>query len=73
MNTLITIKTKIGCEKNSIEYFGNDRYLIKVSSKTYLEANKQILEMLSRYTGVPQGRFSMLKGENSEDKLFKII
>ncbi len=73
VNTLITIKVKLESLKNSIEYFGSDRYLIKVQASNHYEANKLMLEMLSKYTGIPPQRFEFIRGLDSEDKLLKII
>lgn len=73
VNTLITIKVKLGSIKNSIEYFGSDRYFIKVQATEHNEANKLMRDMLSRYTGIHPNRFEFVRGTNSENKLLKIV
>ena len=73
VNNLITIKVKLNSLKNSIEYFGSDRYFIKVQATEHNEANKLMLDMLSRYTGIHPKRFEFVRGINNEDKLLKII
>jgi uncharacterized protein YggU (UPF0235/DUF167 family) len=73
VNTLITIKVKLDSLKNSIEYFGSDRYLVKVQASNHNEANKLMIDMLSKYTGISPNRFEFIRGLDSEDKLVRII
>jgi len=73
VNTLITIRVKLNSLKNSIEYFGSDRYLIKVQTNNHDEANKIMIDMLSRYTGISPRKFEFVRGITSEDKLLRIV
>ncbi len=68
----VVVHVKLGSVKRSIENFGANRYLIKTDLVNHAEVNKDVIFMLSKYMGLPENRFSLIKGEEKEDKVFSI-
>lgn len=73
MNTNIVVRVKSRTTKKSIEYFGNDRYLIKTESDDHNIINKEVVEMLSKYMGLAPNRIILKAGFSNQDKLLQII
>ena len=67
-----TLKVKIGCSQQKIENFGNDRYLVKVTSTNHTEINQELKEMFSHYFGVPTPRIKIVSGIDENDKKIRI-
>ena len=68
----ITVLVRVGNLKRSIEHFGNNRYLCRVESQTEDAKIAEILEMLSKYMGIPVGRFQLKSGIGSDIKVFEL-
>jgi len=69
----IIVKVKTGTTKKSIEHFGGDRYLVKTDLTETESINKEIIEMLSVYMGVPEHRIVLKSGLTSGDKVFQLV
>ena len=67
-----TLKVKVGCSQQKIENFGNDRYLVKVTSTTHDKINLELKEMFSHYFGVPAPRIQIVSGIDKNDKKIRI-
>lgn len=73
MDKDIIIKVKSGGSKKSIENFGNNRYLIRTDLLNHKEVNKEVIVMISKYMGIPENRFFMKSGLESEDKIVQLV
>ena len=70
---LINVKVKYGSSKQSIEYFGNQRYLVYMLSKSEEEDSyDELIAMLSKRLGVPAVRIE-LKKDSGGDKVFDVL
>lgn len=69
----ITVKVKFGSNKQSIESFGSNRYLVYINSKKEDEsmAYAELVRMLSKKLGTPEGRIE-LRRDLGETKVFFI-
>ena len=66
----VTVKIKFGSNKQAIEAFGNNRYLVYVSSKNGEESVwGELLGLLSRKLGTPESRIE-LRRDMGETKVF---
>lgn len=69
----INVRVKTGHSKQEIVKFGDNRYLIYVTSEPENnEANLELIGMLSKYFGVPHARIKIKFGMSGSDKLVEI-
>ena len=70
---LINVKVKYGSSRQSIEYFGDQRYLVYMLSKAEEEDSyDELVAMLSKRLGVPAARIE-LKKDSGGDKIFQVL
>jgi len=70
---LINVKVKYGSSRQSIEYFGDNRYLVYMLSKPEEEDSyDELIAMLSKRLGVPAVRIA-LKKDSGGDKVFDVL
>ncbi len=70
---IISVKVKYGSSRQSIEYFGNNRYLVYMLSKIEEEDSyDELIAMLSKRLGVPAVRIE-LKKDSGGDKVFDVL
>ncbi len=68
----VTVKIKYGCTKQSIEGFGNNRFLINLNSKKEDESYwGELMLLLSRKLGTPENRIE-LRRDLGETKVFLV-
>ena len=68
----VTVKVKYGSNKQSVESFGNNRYLIYLySNKEDAAALDELSALLSTHLGVPLNRVE-LRRDMGDTKLFLI-
>lgn len=67
------VMIKSGNLRKSIENFGGNRYLCRVAGQTEEEINAEILEMLSKYTGIPAHRFVSKAKMGNDTKIFQLV
>ena len=67
-----TVRVRPGSSVNKIESFGNDRYLVKVTSTNHNEINSELKEIFSHYFGVPAPRIQIVSGIDKNDKKIRI-
>ncbi|PIN89836.1 hypothetical protein COU57_05215 [Candidatus Pacearchaeota archaeon CG10_big_fil_rev_8_21_14_0_10_32_14] len=67
-----TLRIKPGCQESKIENFGNDRYLVKVTSKEQTQIITELKEMFSHYLGVPASKIQIFSGLGDNDKTLRI-
>jgi uncharacterized protein YggU (UPF0235/DUF167 family) len=66
----VHVKIKYGCDKQNIESFGNNRYLIYLLSKKEEEESwGELIALLSRKLGVPENRIE-LRRNMGDNKVF---
>lgn len=63
---------KAGSSKQSIESFGNNRYLVYARSESNSMVNSELVEMLSKYLGTPSNRITLIK-DTVKEKVFEIL
>ena len=70
---IITVKVKTRHSESKIEPFGNSRYLIYLKSAPEKnEANIEMINLLSKYFGIPHGRIKIKTGATSSDKMIEL-
>jgi hypothetical protein len=67
----IIVRVRYGSLKQSIERFGERRYLLFIKSKEEESSLNEIVTMLSRHFGILPKDFQ-LKRDNGKDKVFVI-
>lgn len=71
---IINIKVKPGSGKREIESFGNNRYLIYLKSRPENnQANIELINMLSKYFGIPVSRIKIKFGATGSDKMVELL
>jgi hypothetical protein len=71
---IINIKVKPNSSKQSIENFGDGRYLVYLkSSPENNKANLELINFLSKEFGVPPKSIKIKFGQSSDKKLVEII
>lgn len=70
---IIRVKVKTNSSKQSVESFGDNRYLVHVkSSPENNEANVELLKLLSKELGVPPKALHINFGRTSDEKLVEV-
>jgi uncharacterized protein len=70
---IIRVKVKPNSSKQSVESFGNDRYLVHVKSAPENDkANIEMIKLLSKHLGVPEKSFHINFGRTSHEKIIDI-
>jgi len=70
---IIKVKVKTNSSKQSVESFGNDRYLVHVkSAPENNEANVEVIKLLSKELGISPKAFHINFGKTFDEKLIKI-
>jgi uncharacterized protein YggU (UPF0235/DUF167 family) len=62
---------KLGSAKQSIENFGNNRYLVYLISKDNNLANQELIEFISKNLGAPVSHITLIKGESNNNKVLE--
>lgn len=69
----ITVRVKPGVGRNSVEYLGEDVYLVYTSAKPKGgEANAAVIALLSDYLHIPKSALSIRLGRTGREKLVEI-
>ena len=70
---IIHVKVKPNSNKQEIESFGNNRYLIYLKSEPEDDkANIELINLLSKHFGTPAGRIKIKFGRTSNDKVIEV-
>ena len=70
---IVHVKVKPSSNKQEIESFGNDRYLIYLKSSPEDDrANIELINMLSKYFGIPVGRIRIKTGRHDNNKTIEL-
>ncbi|MBI2630093.1 DUF167 domain-containing protein [Candidatus Pacearchaeota archaeon] len=71
---IINVKVKPNSSKKEIESFGNNRYLIYLKEPAENNrANIELINMLSKYFGIPVGRIKIKLGLTSNEKVIELL
>ena len=75
MNDEIIVMVRAGSTIDSIEYFGNSRYLIRVKEKEeeMEKLNQKVIGIISKYAGVPTHKIKVISEKGNHIKIFKIV
>jgi hypothetical protein len=72
MRFFIRVKTASG--EQTIEEFGDHRYLIHLKSRPENnEANIELLKFFSKHIGVPSTKLKIISGASSRDKVIESL
>jgi len=70
----IQVKVKPNAKQEKVEKTGDNSFLVWVKAKPAQgKANLAVVKALAGYFDVPQSSITLLKGQNSKEKLFDII
>lgn len=70
---IIRVKVKTSSSKQSVENFGNGRYLVYLKSAPENgKANIELLNLLSKEFGVPPKSLNIKFGQTSDKKIIEI-
>jgi len=70
---IIHVKVKPNSSKQSVENFGNGRYLVYLKSEPENgKANIELLNLLSRELGVPPKSLNIKFGQSSDEKIIEV-
>lgn len=69
---IIHVMVRLNSSKQTIENFGNNRYLVYLFAKKHTEANQELLAFLSKSLGAPITHITLIKGQDSNNKVFEI-
>lgn len=70
---IIRVKVKPNSSKQSVESFGDNRYLVHVkSSPENGEANVEVIKLLSKELGVPPKALHINFGKTAHDKIIEV-
>ena len=70
---LINVRVKPRHSERKIESFGDNRYLVYVKSEPENnKANIELVNMLSKYFGIPVGRIRIKRGLTNNDKIIEL-
>jgi uncharacterized protein (TIGR00251 family) len=70
---IINVKVKPNSSKREIESFGNNRYLVYVTSPPENDrANIELINILSKELGVPPSSLHIKFGRTSDEKIIEI-
>ena len=74
MGAKIYVKVKASSGKRSIENFGNSRYLVYLSEPAENDrANIELINLLSKYFGVPHSKIVIKTGRHDNNKMIEIL
>ena len=69
----IRVKVKPNSSKQSVESFGDNRYLVHVkSAPENNEANVEVMKLLSKELGVPATALHITFGKTGHDKIIEV-
>ena len=70
---IINVKVKPDSSKSEIENFGNHRYLVYLTEPAEdNRANIELINLLSKYLGIPHNHIKIKFGLNSREKILEI-
>lgn len=70
----ITVMVKPGSPKQEIEKFAPDRFFVKlVSAPEHNDANIELINILSKYFGVPFTHIKIKHGLHDKTKLIEVL
>jgi len=70
---LIKVKVQTKARQASVERLQAQEFRVRVTSPPVKgEANRQVIKLLARYFGVPQGAVTILQGRTSSHKTIAI-
>ena len=68
------VRVKTGCSENSIEEFGDRRYLVYLKSQPENnKANIELINLLAKHLGVPPLKLKIVSGSSSRDKILETV
>jgi len=67
------IRVKTGCSEQSIEEFGDHRYLVHLKSRPENnEANLELLRFFAKHIGAPSIKLKIVSGLSVRDKVLEL-
>lgn len=70
---IINVKVKASSGKQEIEGFGNNRYLVYLKSEPENnKANIELINLLSKYFGIPHKNIKIKAGLTSSEKMIEL-
>jgi uncharacterized protein (TIGR00251 family) len=74
MERLVEILVKTNSKKQGIEKLADDRFKVSLTSEPEKgKANRELLEVLSKFFGIYQSRIDIVSGKTSKRKKVKIM
>lgn len=71
---IINVRVKTKHSEAKIESFGGSRYLVYLTSEAeHNKANKELINLLSHYFGIPVGRIKIKFGQTEKDKVIELM
>lgn len=68
------IRVKTGCSEQSIEEFGDHRYVVHLKCEPYhSKANIELINMFAKHVGVPALKLKIISGLTNKDKVLEIV
>lgn len=72
--SIFSVKVQANAKKNEVVSFDNGTYKIKISAPAIdNKANKELINYLSKVTGVRKSDIKIISGEHSHNKRIKIL
>ncbi len=70
---MINVRVKPASSERKIEKFGDNRFLIYLkSAPEHGDANAELINLLSKYFGVPIGSIKIKAGLTNKDKIIEV-
>jgi len=68
------VRVKTSCSEQSIEDFGDKRYLVHLKNKPEdNKANIELINLLAKHLGVPPLKLKIVSGLTSKDKILETV
>ena len=66
------IRVKTGCSEQTIEDFGDKRYLVCLKQvPSHNKANIELINFMAKHLGIPALKLKMVSGATSRDKVLE--
>lgn len=68
------VRVKTGASEQSIEDFGEGKYLVYLKSvPTHNDANRELINLMAKHLGVPALKLKIVSGLTNKDKTLEIV
>jgi len=68
------VRVKTDCSEQSVEEFGDRRYLVHLKNKPEdNKANIELVNLMGKHLGVPPLKLKIISGSSSKDKTLELV